>query len=205
MADMKKPENLWFGEETEPEDLGTIEMPDICTDDPWAITDDMGADYAMRKIREIRKDAETWIDFYQAQIDKIKDKTAFDEARYSGRLRQYLERQIQDGRVKPTRTRARMSLPNGTLTLKHKGPAYKVVDDAAMVEWLEKAGKTELVQVSKKAKWGELKPSTTLLQTDEGWQVCLAETGEVVPGIEAKSQPDEFVVEPELINRGGIK
>jgi hypothetical protein len=81
MADMTKVENMWFGEETEPEDLGTIEMPDICTDDPWAITDYMGADYAMRKIREIRKDAETWIDFYQAQIDKIKD-DAMQEAVY---------------------------------------------------------------------------------------------------------------------------
>lgn len=197
MADMTKVENLWFGEETEPENAGNIDLPEICTDDPWAITDDMGADYAMRKIREIRKDAETWIDFYQAQIDKIKDKAAFDEARYSGRLRQYLERQIQDGRVKPTRTRARMSLPNGYLTLKHKGPSYKVTSDAAMVAWLKKSGKTDLVQVTEKAKWGELKPATTLLQTDEGWEVVLSETGEIVPGIEAKAQPDEFVVDVE--------
>lgn len=170
--------------------------PDTLTEQPeqsgFRIDDDRAAEWALRKIKEIRAErdrlqagCQEQIDYYTARADALQKKAEADEGYFAALLSDYFDQQPHS----KTKTQETYALPGGKLVLKH--PAAKVdKDDAALLAWC-KANAPDKVQVKEAPMWAELKKECKAV---DGGYVHTA-TGELLPGVKLTEQPDKFVVE----------
>lgn len=142
----------------------------------WRITDDGGAEYAMRKIAEARNEIARWRDYYAEQFDKIESQHRRTIDFFTAHLADYFEQVPR----RATKTGIeKYKLPSGELVRKPAGIEYQR-DEAAMLEWC-KAQHPEFVRVSEKASWSDVK-------------AYIIETGEIPDGVLPVEKPATFEV-----------
>lgn len=115
----------------------------------------------------------------RAEIDSLTDE-----------LRRYAETHI-------TGKRKSIKFPSGVLSLKKNTPNFFIDgapvtnDNPKLIELVRRLDEN-LIATKEIAKWGELKKRLVV----DGNTVLLEETGEVVPELRARTEPDEFKVKP---------
>ena len=178
-----------------------IENPAVESEDEElqcaVILDDPSAEMFIRKINEANEQYESLEAWYKHQLEKakqIRDRTVEWATRS---LRGYFN--MLPPEVKTGKKIKSYELKGAVLTLRKMEPKY-TVDDEVMVPWLEK-NKPDMVQVTKKAKWGELKKTLPkdkdgnfLTVQNHGCLELVDENGEIIPGVVAEPRDDEFTV-----------
>lgn len=152
---------------------------------PWSITDDRAADWALRKIKELDADTKAWKDHYAALADKVEQQNNAAKERLMEHLRRYFET-VPHHR---TKTQESYALPAGKIGIKSVNPGC-VRDDAILLPWV-KENHAELVKIEESVNWSELKKRIVI---SDG-QAVDAETGEVVPGVTATEAGLRFFVQ----------
>lgn len=151
------------------------------------VTDDRGAEWCMKIIREANAEKAKWTDFYQAQLKKICDREDSRIAYMEAKLAEYFARIPH----KVTKTQESYQLPSGKLIVKRQGPEV-TRDDEAIMGWLYENSQRpeEYINIKETLNWAKLKKclkvSGDRMTTDDG---------EVIPGITVTERPDKFVVE----------
>lgn len=177
-------------EDLENFDFGTVEDPGFKV---FRITDDLCADWAVRKIMAERAEYERLKEIAEQQIAAIEEKLEAAKRRYengTGFLTSCLEGYFKTVPHKSTKTTEKYRLLSGTLTLK-KGGVKTQTDDEVLVPWLKANGYGDLVKVTESAMWGDLKKKLTFA----GGVATVEETGEIVEGVTITEAPDTFKVE----------
>ncbi len=105
-------------------------------DEPWRITNDGEAAWALRKVRSARAERARIAGLAQEELDRISDWAsredtgpARDEAYFTAHLERYAREQRDAGRK-------RISTPHGTVTTRPGQMSLKVDDEAMVVEFL---------------------------------------------------------------------
>ena len=142
----------------------------------WVITDDGGAEYALKKIVEAENEMAAWKDYYAEQYAKIEARCNQTIEFMKSKLADYFEQVPR----RATKTGIeKYKLPSGELVLKPAGIEYQR-DEDAMLEWC-KAQHPEFVRVSEKASWSDVK-------------AYIKETGEIPDGVLPVEKPAAFEV-----------
>lgn len=151
----------------------------------FQVDSDVKAEWALKKIAELRSDRDGWIAWYKDKIQQITEQTDKDTAYYEALLAQYFDTVPH----KSTKTQESYTLPGGKLILKKQNPEY-VRDDKKAIEWLEQNGGDSYIKIEKKLDWATLKGDTQAV----GGQIVTMD-GEIIPGIEVIDREPKFVVE----------
>lgn len=153
---------------------------------PFEITDDSLAEWAMRKIAEVRKDTCKWETHFCAQLDRIRKANEETEAFFTSALGRYFDTVPR----RKTSTQEKYVLPCGELIRKKQAPKF-TQDDALLVPFLQENDLSEFVKLKASSDWASLKKSCTVL---EDGSVVEQSTGMVLPGVAAEIRPDKFEV-----------
>jgi hypothetical protein len=119
----------------------------------------------------------------QEEIDKqLESKTAY--------FRSLLYGYFQTVEHKETKTQESYKLLSGSLV--YKKPAVTIVrpDDEKLVAYLENAGREDMVETKKTAKWGEVKKTLTISYDGQ----VISEDGEILDFITTEEKAGEFNV-----------
>lgn len=172
-----------------------IEQSDsLQQNEAFTIDDDSKAEWAIRKIKEIKADYERLISVcdleiqsYQARkssyINKMESETSF----FRAMLRIY----FQTVKTKDTKTQRKYELPSGNLILKFKSPKI-IRDDEALVGWLSK-WMPKAVKTTFAPDWETVK--SVAFRIGDHYELP-DENGEMIKidGVTLVDQPDEFEV-----------
>ena len=171
-------------------DFEPDELPE--DEDGFKITDDAGAEWALRKIREAEDEEKRLTSLYTAELTrinaallKITERTNSTRAYFNGLLRRYFET------VPHTRTKAgteQYKLLTGTLAMKPAAPKF-VPDKERLLAWLEKNGREDLIKTERSPKWAEVKKGLTYAAG-----CAVDENGEIVDGVEAVVEEPVFTI-----------
>lgn len=153
---------------------------------PFEIDSDSKAEWAMRKIAELRADTEKWQAHFDSQMDKIRKANEDSEAFFTTCLMRYFDQVPKH----ETKTQAKYSLPGGDLVRKKQEPEYKR-DDSKLLGFLQENDMGEYVKQKPTLDWASLKKACAV-QPDG--TVVDKETGLVLEGIFAQERPDKFEV-----------
>lgn len=160
--------------------------------DGFKIDSDNLCDWAIRRIKEERDEAERIKAIALAQIEDLQNKIkAIDErtdhrtAWLKGRLQEYFETVPH----KETKTQESYKLLSGTLIKKRVGTKI-AHDDEVILEWV-KANAPSYIKVKESLDWAGFKKELEL--TDNG-AVVLEDTGEVIPGVSIEIVPESFEI-----------
>lgn len=158
------------------------------------IHDDLGAELALHKLRDIQNeydrlisDCEWLINFYKRRADELTAKRTDACASVESMLALYFSTVPH----KRTKTQETYALPSGKLVMKQPPTQFKR-DDAALGQWLKASGYGDLVETKLEPKWGELKKRG--VQVLEDGQCVYTETGEIIPGVTAAVPAPVFQV-----------
>jgi len=169
-----------------------IEIPELETEG-FAIDSDQKAEWALRKIREHKADANRMAMVCNAEIERyeqIKKEAADKCARDCAYLESLLYAYFLNVPHKATKTQESYKLPTGTLKQKAREPEY-VRSDAEIIAWLNDQGMKDFVEVKPSLKWADLKKVITA----NGETAIYPETGEIIPGVKVVERDPVFVVE----------
>lgn len=153
---------------------------------------DEKAEWCIRKIRESEEDTNKWKEHYTLQMEKVEARNNATIQYMNGQLQRYLAHMVASGLARKTKTTEKYVLPSGTLENKHGTYKYQR-DDKKLVEWLKNAAMPELIktEIVQSPMWAELKK---LITVEQNGDVVIAETGEIVRGVEAHMEEDSFAV-----------
>lgn len=158
-----------------------------------AVLDDASADMVIRQVKAAEEQYDRMAAWYDAQKQKLKDIRDRTRIWAEACLRPYMD-------MVPTTGKKILSydMPGGTLKLAQQDPEYEV-DDAALVPWLEANGYEGMVEVKKKARWGEFKKvlkdeKISMTDAGDGIMQLVTEDGEIVPGITATVREAKFSI-----------
>ena len=162
-------------------------------DQRWRIADDGCADWALKKIKLEKDEHDRIVELAELEISRIMQQMERADRRYEQNtsfLTSMLSKFFETVPHKKTKTGTESyRLLNGQLVM--KPAAYKMQpDDEKLVEWLRSNGHEELIKVETKAMWGELKKKIDMV----GTTAMIAETGEIVEGIDVVEVPPAFSV-----------
>ena len=169
-----------------------IDIPEIETDG-FVIDNDQKAEWALRKIREHKADANRMAMVCNAEIERYERirKEAEDKcARDCAYLESLLYAYFVTVPHKATKTQESYKLPTGALKQKFREPEY-VRADAEILAWLNEQGMKDYVEVKPSLKWAELKKVIAA----NGETAIYPETGEIIPGVKIVERDPVFVVE----------
>lgn len=173
-------------------ELMTYLLGETETKPEWTIDSDSKADWAVEKVMEAIAERDRLVKIADERIRELQaQKVALAEK--ADRSTQYLTSKLYDyfQQVQPssvTKTQTTYKLLSGKLVQKKQQPEYER-DEEKLLAWARDFAPA-YVQTKESVAWGELKKATAL----NGETVVLADTGEVVPGVIAKSRPDKFEV-----------
>lgn len=153
--------------------------------DGFVIDTDAKAEWALQKIKEARADRDTWVAWYKAKIDEIKEQTDFDTMNLERLLKEYFASVPH----KKTKTQESYKLPGGKLVYKTQNPEFKH-DDDAVIKWAKANGFGQYVKVKEELEWQKLKDATEIFDGH-----IVTEDGEIVPGVVVENREPKFVVE----------
>jgi phage host-nuclease inhibitor protein Gam len=149
------------------------------TRDGFRVTDDGGAAWCVRKIREAQDECDQMIMWYSAQIEKAKARMNATVERMTAYLREYGETVP----ARETKTQRSYTIPGGKMIWKKEHTEYRH-DDAVVLEGLKRDGRTEYIKTVEKLDWAGLKKEISV-------------TGELPDGVTMETVPEEFTVKIE--------
>ena len=162
----------------------------------WTIKSDSEADWAIRKIAEERAETERIEKIALDLIEETKNKIELAKKRCetnTSYLQSKLAEYFETVPHKATKTQEKYTLLSGSLVRKYGKPKAEY-DDAELVNYLKKTGKTEYIKVKESPAWGEYAKQLSI--TDSG--AIDTETGELVECIKVIPQADKFEVKTEV-------
>lgn len=141
----------------------------------FVIDNDEKADWAVRKIKEHREDAERWDAFYKEQAQKIKDSAQQSIEYLSVALYEYFAMIPH----RATKTQEKYKLPSGELVLVKEKEDFDR-DNDALLQWC-RDNHPALVRSKEEPDWSAVK-------------AYIKETGELPAGVTPTQKPAEFKV-----------
>lgn len=169
-----------------------IETPEVETEG-FVIDSDQKAEWALRRIREHKADANRMAMVCNAEIERyeqIKKDAADKCARDCAYLESLLYAYFVTVPHKATKTQESYKLPTGALKQKFREPEY-VRADAEILAWLNEQGIGNYTEVKPSLKWADLKKVIAA----NGETAIYPETGEIIPGVKVVERDPVFVVE----------
>jgi phage host-nuclease inhibitor protein Gam len=169
-----------------------IEIPEV-ESEGFVVDSDQKAEWALRKIREHRADANRMAIVCNAEIERYEQirKEASDKcARDCAYLESLLHAYFVTVPHKATKTQESYKLPTGALKQKIREPEY-VRTDAEILAWLNEQGMSDYIEVKTSPKWADLKKVIAA----NGEAVIYPETGEIIPGVKIVERDPVFMVE----------
>ena len=151
----------------------------------FTIDNDSKADWAVRKIAEIRAECDRMAEWHRQQVNKEKEAAEADISRLEHMLSEYFV--IVPHKV--TKTQESYTLPTGKLVVKKQNPEFKR-DDKTVIAWLKDNGGGDFVKVSESLDWAGLKAKAGIVGAS-----LVNEDGEIIPGIEVVEREPKFMVE----------
>lgn len=180
------------------EEADSCVLPSACAEndpapEPFRIADDDVADWAVKKIAEKKAEYERLKELGERETARIAEKVDQARRRYeadSSFLTERLAEYFVQVPHRKTKTTEKYQLLSGSLTLKKGGVEYRR-DDARLVAWLKENGRGDFVRVKEEPAWGELKKRIKAV----GSAAVIADTGEILDGVEAAQAPDVFRID----------
>ena len=169
----------------------TQEMEEKHEGEPFQITDDHKANWALKKIKQLKADQEYNIKFAEEEIHQIEqwlesiNKPLQDSIdHFRSMLGAYaMNKREEDPEFKTSK------LPNGTFRFKKQQPKY-TYDDKALLEYLKKSEETDLIRIKEEPNKSAIKK---LFPVQDGKLVNLG-TGEIIDGVTVEDREDKFEV-----------
>lgn len=172
-----------------------LEHEDVKVDqeqeDNFEVDDDHKANWALKKIRQLKKKKQKNEKFAEKEISEIKEWLDEENGKLDnhieyieGLLTEYamkLKEQDEDFKTK--------NLPAGKMQFRKQRPKWKY-DDEKLVNFLKDVGKNELIRVKESVDKRELKKQVEVA----GKKVVDAETGEILEGVEVKERGEKFKI-----------
>lgn len=155
------------------------------TEQSFAITDDLKADWAARKIAEKRRELDRLKAHYEAQLRAAQEATERECSFFERLLYDY----FAQCPAKRTKTQASYALPSAKLVL--KAPSLQYERNESKLSAYLKATHPEFVKVVEKPDWADFKK---LVKVQDDGACVDAETGEVIDGVHASFGPEKFEV-----------
>lgn len=174
------------------EDIRNATIEEMMDDEGFSIKDDRTAEWALKKIREakdeadrIAADCEDEISYYQAVQTAAEKKYESSTGFLKGKLLEYF------GSVnhQETKTQESYKLPSGQLVMK-KARLGLEHDDEKLIGFMKANGYGEYVKVTEKPAWEDFKKTLTVVDG----AVINKETGEVIEGVTVVEKPESFEV-----------
>ena len=150
----------------------------------FVVNSDQKALWAIKKIIEIEKERDQFIEFYKEQIEKIKRDTQFRIDSMKAKLEDYaITVPLRD-----TKTQRIYDLPGAKLAFKKPKADFKH-DDKTIIAALKAKGDMEFIKVitEERLDWNGLRKR---IESD----------GEIVDGVSIEIAPETFIVE---LKKGG--
>jgi len=160
----------------------------------FVIDNDGKAEWALKRIKEAEDEHERLIALVEQERAALDEKKArFDAAleRDTAFLKDALDGYMRTVKCKESKTQESYQLLSGKLIRKKAGVDFSV-DSDALTGWLRESGREDLLAVTVKPMWGEIKKRLTA--DPESGAVVIAETGEVVEGVTAVEKPETFSI-----------
>ena len=167
------------------------EFLDEQEDETFKITNEEQANWALRKISQLKKQIEQNDKFAEMEISKVEawrqseNKKQQDSIDYfTGLLAEFaLQKKKEDPSFKTKK------LPYGKLQFR-KQPSKWKVDKAKVVKYLEETGMNDFIRVKKEPKVADIKKAFNV----QNGKVINPETGEIIEGIEVEERGEKFGV-----------
>lgn len=177
-------EEAWFEDQEE-----ALEEPKR-----FVIDNDELAEWALKKIKEAEEEHDRLMALVakervalDAKADKLDQALERDTAFLKFALSDYM----RTVKCKATKTQESYQLLTGKLIRKKASVDYNVNNDA-LVGWLRENKHDDLVSVTVKPRWGDIKK--LLVADPESGAVVIGETGEVIDGVTAVEKPETFSI-----------
>lgn len=151
----------------------------------FIVTDDMSADWCVRKIMEEDEQLAKLNDWYDRQKKLAKEQHDYRVQYFTGLLQDYF------GSVpaRETKTQRKYSLPSGDMILSKERTDFRAADEEKLLSWCL-THDPDLVKTVVSPKWMEIKKRLT----DVEGMIVDSETGLFVDGVEIETKPEEFKV-----------
>ncbi len=168
-----------------------LDQEEQVENEAFEIKDDQQANWALRKIKQLKKEKENNISIAEAEISKIEAwlQAVNGDAQgsidyFQGLLAKYAmsKREINPD-FKSTK------LPNGAIRFKKQQPKWSY-DDKKLVESLKQSGHDDLIRVKEEPNKTAVKK---LFVVNDGKAIDPA-TGEVIEGVTVEEREDKFEV-----------
>ena len=156
----------------------------------FVIDSDQKAEWALRKILEAKAERERLTYLVTLEVDTLKAKQNDIDKRYendTGFLKAKLSEYMKTVNCKSTKTQSTYQLLSGKLVFKH--PELKLKESDGLIDWC-KQNAPEYIKHTEEVAWGEIKKNLNI--TPGG--VVLADTGEIVEGVDIIEEPGKFDV-----------
>jgi len=162
-------------------------------EEEFVVDNDKKAEYCIRKIKAEQAEHDRLMELVNAEIEELNlkalelDNKLESETKY---LKSLLYGYFQTVAHKETKTQESYKLLSGSLV--YKKPAVTIVrpDDEKLVAYLENAGREDMVETKKTAKWGEVKKTLTISYDGQ----VISEDGEILDFIATEEKAGEFNV-----------
>lgn len=186
----------WMQEDETEMEEAWFEAQEEALEEPkrFVIDSDELAEWALKKIKEAEEEHDRLVALVEQERAALDDKEAkFDKAleRDTAFLKFALSDYMRTVKCKATKTQESYQLLTGKLIRKKASVDYKV-NDEALVGWLRENKHDELINVTVKPRWGEIKKM--LVADPESGAVVIGETGEVIDGVTAVEKPETFSI-----------
>ena len=159
--------------------------------DDFVIDDDHKANWALKKIRQMKNKIAEKEEFAQKEIDEIKKWLEEETSKLEDSI-EYFESMLTEYAMKMKEEDEDLKthkLPAGKLQFRKRRPKWNY-DNEKLMEHLEKSGRGELIRVKKLPDKRKLKKQVEVA----GNKVVDAETGEIIEGIEVQERGESFKV-----------
>lgn len=158
-------------------------------EDRFQIKDLSGANWALRKIKEIKDEVQKIDDLYQEELLRINSWKEREIEEYNTAIEYFenlLEQYMREEREKDPKFK--ISTPYGKVSTRKQQPKFIRKDDE-FIKWLKENNKTDYIKVEEKANWGDFKKNITV---KDG--IVVTEDGEIVDGIVAEEREDKITI-----------
>ena len=159
--------------------------------DEFVIDDDHKANWALKKIRQMKNKIAEKEEFAQKEIDEIKIWLEEETGKLEDSI-EYFESMLTEYAMKMKQEDEDLKthkLPAGDLKFRKQRPKWNY-DNKSLMEYLEESGKEDLIRVKRSPDKNKLKKQVEVV----GNKVVDAETGEIIEGIEVQERGESFKV-----------
>ena len=159
--------------------------------DKFVIDDDHKANWALKKIRQMKNKVAEKEEFAQKEIDEIKKWLEEETSKLEDSI-EYFESMLTEYAMKMKEEDEDLKthkLPAGKLQFRKRRPKWNY-DNEKLMKHLEESGRDELIRVKKSPDKRKLKKQVEVA----GNKVVDADTGEIIEGIEVQERGESFKV-----------